>query len=481
MDIKELIKFRLLQNTDTKSLRGLLTFLVVEEVCRHLPTVCKGIVGLFTHRRKRESAAAAASAGSRDRDAERQVCSLVVEHTFGEAESDQLMDALFSTVTHAPGVTDLRYCIGRFLLDFKDPFEVSSDIYCQLLDIQQLQSNTTGASHKITLRLFSYTRSLQSIREFLSGCHAAFRAELHNKLGDSLYMFDQASATDGQQVLYNPNLHSKPQHPKTLSFTKHIFTTSRTFGNVFYDECDAVRSRVDFFLTRKDWYEAKGVPYTLGFLFHGLPGCGKTSSIKAIANIARRHIVNINMGAVKTKTQLMELFYNDELVVMTRDAMGVRDTKEVYTIPINQRLYVLEDVDCMGADLLLERPAAAAAVVAAPSMHEDEEADDDALTLSVLLNVLDGVLETPGRIIVMTTNHVDKLDKALIRPGRVDMIVEFKKASSQTIIDMYEAFYDSTWPLEGHPPNRTVTPAEVSAILFQNFGAPERAVQALLK
>ena len=55
------------------------------------------------------------------------------------------------------------------------------------------------------------------------------------------------------------------------------------------------------------------------------------------------------------------------------------------------------------------------------------------LTLSFLLNVLDGVLETPGRIVILTSNHPEKLDKALVRPGRIDLKVHFQRCTKEDI------------------------------------------------
>ena len=67
--------------------------------------------------------------------------------------------------------------------------------------------------------------------------------------------------------------------------------------------------------------------------------------------------------------------------------------------------------------------------------------NDDKLTLSYLLNLIDGIRETPGRILVITSNHYDKLDDALIRPGRIDCTLEMKNASFETINQMFKHYY----------------------------------------
>jgi DNA polymerase III delta prime subunit len=101
-------------------------------------------------------------------------------------------------------------------------------------------------------------------------------------------------------------------------------------------------------LTQKEWYHKKGIPHTLGFMFHGEPGCGKTSAIKAISNVAHRHVINLQLSEIKTKQQLRHLFFNDEINVFNGQ------TTERYTIPVSERMFVVEDVDAMG-DAVLRR------------------------------------------------------------------------------------------------------------------------------
>ena len=98
-------------------------------------------------------------------------------------------------------------------------------------------------------------------------------------------------------------------------------------------------------------------------------------------------------------------------------------------------------------------------------LHEN---DDDELTLSFILNLIDGIRETPGRIIILTSNHYDQLDKALIRPGRIDITLEMKNASRNTINQIYENFYNDK--IDDHTltgvPDGHYSPAEVINMQF---------------
>jgi hypothetical protein len=264
-----------------------------------------------------------------------------------------------------------------------------------------------------------------------------------------------------------------------LLYTKTRFTTNRSFENVFFEDRKHVRTRTKFFLENRGWYDKKGIPYTLGFLFHGPPGCGKTSTVKAIANEGRRHIINIQLSEIKTKTQLQHLFFNDEIHVYN----GVNTEK--YTIPVSERLYVIEDIDAMG-DTVLRREWKKPEPVK-PKTEEDawltreKETEKETLDLSFLLNLLDGTLEANGRILIITTNFPERIDKALIRPGRVDMIVHFDNCSRAVLQEMVTAFYDCpiTLPADVELDGKW-TPAEVNQILFRNFESPKTAVKELV-
>ena len=463
--LKDILKFQLLSSHGAEkkgagmaAVYSFVMVMLIEEFLKFLPKLLDMLKKYF---------AAKTEATLRKIDLTENECSLIIEYACDPktGTNDTIAEAVLHQITLSTGVTDLRYVIGRYLVNFERPFDVAPGIQCKILGVAVISDKN---EFKVKIKLFSSTKSVDELRRFVNMCHELYTSELRNKLGNKMYMFDQGVSEQSGRMDLDTNGKPLVKRNGKLQFTKHLFTTTRTLDNIFFEQRDALKARVDFFLTRSDWYAAKGIPYTLGLLLHGAPGCGKTSTIKAIAAVGKRHIVNVTMSTITTKQQLVQLFYEDTIHVVSKDGIS---SPEAFSIPINKRMYVLEDIDCM-SDIVLDR-----------SRDKDTAVkNNEDLTLSDLLNVLDGVLETPGRILIMTSNYPERLDKALIRPGRVDLMINFKKASRMIIVEMYESFFDAEFPLEDikHLPDEVLSPAEVGAVLFRYFSDPVGAIDALL-
>jgi hypothetical protein len=379
------------------------------------------------------------------------------------------MDAVVQYVTTLPAMKSLLSVSHHdYLPNEFEPVCLGPDTYFELQDMKI----NDGQLEVVKFKLFCYEHDVQYLQTFVETCNTDYERRMANKLGTHRYFFEQVVQTKMKGSTQNPLPNSH------LLYTKTMFTTNRTFENVFFEERKHVQERTKFFLENRGWYDKKGIPYTLGFMFHGPPGCGKTSSVKAIANEGRRHIVNVQLSEIKTKAQLQHLFFNDEIHVYN----GTNTEK--YTIPVSERLYVIEDIDAMG-DAVLRREWKKPTVVTAKSeedawMDRAKGEEKETLDLAFLLNLLDGTLEANGRILVITTNFPERIDKALIRPGRVDMIVKFKKCSRTVLTEMLTAFYDKEIVVDAEGLDYKWTPAEVNQILFRNFNNPEQALNELL-
>ena len=248
--------------------------------------------------------------------------------------------------------------------------------------------------------------------------------------------------------------------PPRLSFQRRTFHTNKTFVSLHGPPVRTVQARVDFFRGRRDWYDARGVPYQLGMLFTGKPGCGKSSVVKAMAASMGRHVVSVDMGTIMTTAQLQSLFYDDTLC----DVSGAKG--HTVRVPQERRLYVIEEVDKSGGVLLESAPST--------KDHESQ------VSLRDVLDVLDGGVESPGRVLVMTANDPSKLHPLVRRPGRLDFVVDFGPVNDAVLTDIFRRLRDA--PPGGPLPGAGVlTPAEVTEAVLATLDKEEAAARGALQ
>ncbi|KAE8378207.1 P-loop containing nucleoside triphosphate hydrolase protein [Aspergillus bertholletiae] len=182
------------------------------------------------------------------------------------------------------------------------------------------------------------------------------------------------------------------------------------------------------------WYSNRGIPYRRGYLLHGPPGTGKTSLCFAVAGLMGLPLYLLNLSS--------KSFGEDDLMSLFQE------------LP-RRCIVLLEDVDCAGITQKRISEGNGDDSTAKPAVDgkegdvlEDIDVDSSkpGVSLSGLLNVIDGVAASEGRILVMTTNHPEKLDAALLRPGRVDMSIQFGYAEPADIKELFSAIYST---LEG--------------------------------
>lgn len=345
---------------------------------------------------------------------------------------------------------------------------------------------------KINIQLFSYKSNINTIKEFVEDI-------------TNIYLSTIDDLRDNKRFIYTLNK-AKYEENRYELWDENVFSSTRQFNNIFFNDKTLLIKKIDFFLNNKDWYFNKGIPYSIGIGMHGPPGTGKTSLIKAIANYTNRHVIVISLKLIKTKKQLDSIFFEERYNY---------DNKKG-SIGFDKKIIVFEDIDCIG-DIVLNREKkknksitgfgkkldfeeltnkskvnvgdlletivatekATEKVVDLPKML----LEDEPITLDDILNIWDGIRETPGRIMIISSNHYNDLDPALIRPGRIDVTLELSYATRTIIKEIYEHLFDETIEIEKLEgiEDGFYSPAEIINIYMNEDRLKDRFLERLFK
>lgn len=226
-------------------------------------------------------------------------------------------------------------------------------------------------------------------------------------------------------------------------------------------QIERITADADWFFGAQGWYEERGVPYRRGYLFHGVPGTGKTSLASALAAHYNRPLYVLSLGSISSDQQIA-------------DALSEADPDSIVLI---------EDIDAAGVTKPRRAPVSnggAPQEAGAPS----PDVADIGTTLSGLLNAIDGAAAAEGRLLIMTTNHADRLDPALIRSGRADLKEQFDLADADMVGQMFATFYP------GHPlfarrardafNGGCLSPADVQALFMRHADDPSGALDRVV-
>ena len=379
--------------------------------------------------------------------------------------------------------------------------------------------------------LMDKKRDISVLYSFISKCEKLYNKKIEDKMMGKIFIYEflQSEAVGGSKYNDDDSYGGNRQDQRLsniLCSEYQLNTTKDLRKNCFFTDVEKIVKRIDFFINNKAWYEARGIPYQLGLLFYGPPGCGKTSTIKAIARMLDRHIINVNdIDKIKKVSDLKNIFYGDYI--------------NGRHIPTNKRIYVIDEFDKI-LDTIREVPinTAAAAMGAMRAnllngvmgidtcdggvISVDSDSDSRAnggsgsgggagsgndmsqgqdsgkkkrknenvvagpvslmkaksvINDADILTIMDGLVETSSRIIICTANDPSKISEAFKRPGRLDEHIEFTKCTRKMICDLLELFYgtklsdeqhDKLYHLDNSGIEYKFSPAEVNKMCFNN-------------
>lgn len=238
-----------------------------------------------------------------------------------------------------------------------------------------------------------------------------------------------------------------PPPPKMIEKAEPVCekqgTIYKDVNNLFLREkaSKRLRSILKNFRDNKDIYVRMDITHKMGLLLYGEPGTGKTTTVKAVASFLGMDLYFVDLRDVKTNVELTNLIK----LANGNSQLGC--------------VIVFEDIDAM-TDIVLKRSTD----VSNGNSEIPAARVDDAtqLTLSGLLNVMDGLNSMDEIVFILSTNHPDKLDPALIRRGRIDAMLEFKFCDRPMFAEIFRTIMGKE--LEDHVLSRLIedrfTPAD---------------------
>ena len=265
------------------------------------------------------------------------------------------------------------------------------------------------------MSLSSNNHDQRYIDNFINKCIIDYENKNKNKNKDKTYHFIYQGLNSKDEPIFSTKLIS--------DFNNANYQNYESFDNLFHKYKDSLIKDIER-LKDVEYYREKGLKRKKGYLFYGPPGCGKTSTVMAISNYDKRHIIEIPLSRVKTNNEFEKMLNISEI-----DKIKLN----------NNNIIILFDELDIGTSLNRDIP------ISDNDLNKSKNdlnisLNVDKLSLNTILSRLDGIGNYNGLIIIGTTNNIENIDKSLYREGRLNLM-NFEYATNNDIINIIEKYY----------------------------------------
>lgn len=333
---------------------------------------------------------------------------------------------------------------GMIIEENKDSYLKIKNIEDSIVDTED--NNKENKLMKINNLVIYSNKSLSYIKYFIKKCK-------------EIKKFDDSQIDD--QYIYT---YLGEDEKKNMSYESDLFIPYANFESLVGQSIRKIENSFDFFESEKGkkWYKERCLPYQLTHLYYGEPGTGKSIIASAIANKYKLNIIKIRLSDIKSNHEFCRVFKNKEIC-----------DKE---IDYHKSLFLFDEIDIELEKLLnksknkelSEYNLNKESLNNCTIINSSKEID---FSLGTILEEINGINQMYGRKMILITNNYNKLKEihngALIRPGRIDLSIEFKKCSKEDSIQLIKNFF----PNENLPEKllkileeNQYTPAELSNI-----------------
>jgi hypothetical protein len=306
--------------------------------------------------------------------------------------------------------------------------EIDKDIFLELRE-KTTSGGSSSSKTTIFMVLKSNKKTIAEIGDFYKSVKEQYDNFNMKKLG-KLYVFNGSKKNPSTCV-------------STPNFSCFDLDTSQSFDNIFLKNKAQIIEDIQN-LTDKEYYKTHGIKRKIGHLYVGPPGSGKTCLVTAIAKMTGRSVVYIPISRIKNNLELQNIIYD-------RSYNGV-------TYAMDELIFLMDELDSLETTQKLKKTSG-------DSNYQENDKDTkptiivntteksgvvnlsddnfDKLNIGLVLNILDGNNDQDGMILIGTANSHEKLDPALYRNGRMELI-NFEYMDSDDITEMIEHYYQIT-------------------------------------